>query len=207
MIVVCASCQKEGRPAFLREKPPLEDRTVSHGYCGEHEARLRAELRARREEAERGAFDALLDFLTRRAPETFLRDGHHEQIAFMRQARGGLDIVGLRDAELPTVGCFLRGVATQGALCVALVAEAWCTAATDEVGVEAAELWKAERGSLEDLPGRWEELLVTVSAPGRHLCRRWRIERAEGQVRLGPPEDEGEPSHLWRGLWPAGDKR
>lgn len=42
---------------------------------------------------------------------------------------------------------------------------------------------------------------MTVSAPGRYLCRRWRVERADGQVRLGAPQDEAEPSRLWRGLW------
>lgn len=199
MIVVCASCEQEGRPAFLREKPPLEDRGVSHGYCADHAARMRAEIRARQE---RRAFEDLVGFLTKRAPETFLRDGHHDQIAFVQKAGGGgLDIVGLRDASLPMVECFLRGSATQGARCLALVAEAWCTAARDETDLEVVELWKAERGSLADLPGLWEELVVTVSAPGRYLCRRWRIGRADGRVQLGAPQDETTPSQLWLGLW------
>jgi hypothetical protein len=47
MTVVCADCEREGRPAVLWERAPLEDRSDTHGYCGEHLARVHAEIRVR----------------------------------------------------------------------------------------------------------------------------------------------------------------
>ena len=36
MKVLCAWCVRDGRPAFLREKFPLEDPSETHGLCGDH---------------------------------------------------------------------------------------------------------------------------------------------------------------------------
>lgn len=40
MKVYCAWCEREGRPAFIGEKAPFEDTTVTHGICADHERRL-----------------------------------------------------------------------------------------------------------------------------------------------------------------------
>jgi CheY-like chemotaxis protein len=45
MRVVCAWCERDGGPAFLREQAPLEDPATTHGICDRHEADLRATLR------------------------------------------------------------------------------------------------------------------------------------------------------------------
>jgi hypothetical protein len=45
MIVVCAWCQAEGRPAVLAEREPLEDRSSTHTACAQHRAALYEELR------------------------------------------------------------------------------------------------------------------------------------------------------------------
>jgi hypothetical protein len=45
MIVVCAWCQAEGRPSFLAEREPLEDKTSTHTACEHHRAELLEELR------------------------------------------------------------------------------------------------------------------------------------------------------------------
>lgn len=36
MIRVCSNCEKEGKPAVLGEKPPFEDRSLTHGICDVH---------------------------------------------------------------------------------------------------------------------------------------------------------------------------
>jgi CheY-like chemotaxis protein len=45
MRVVCAWCERDGGSGFLREQPPLEDATTTHGICDRHEADLRASVR------------------------------------------------------------------------------------------------------------------------------------------------------------------
>src|SRR5688572_15284712 len=45
MRVVCAWCERDGRPAFLREQVPLEDPSTTYGICDRHEADVRASLR------------------------------------------------------------------------------------------------------------------------------------------------------------------
>src|SRR5687768_1349851 len=45
MRVVCAWCERQGGPSFLREQAPLEDVSTTHGICDRHEADLRATLR------------------------------------------------------------------------------------------------------------------------------------------------------------------
>ncbi len=50
MIVVCAVCAKADRPAFVREKVPYADTSVTHGYCPEHAAAAKAEIAAWRRE-------------------------------------------------------------------------------------------------------------------------------------------------------------
>jgi len=44
MKVVCASCRVEGKSGDLGEKPPLNDPSETHGYCGRHAALLLASL-------------------------------------------------------------------------------------------------------------------------------------------------------------------
>jgi len=45
MTVVCAWCQRLGRPAVLREKEPLDMAVITHGICDEHVLMVRAEAR------------------------------------------------------------------------------------------------------------------------------------------------------------------
>jgi hypothetical protein len=49
MKVVCAWCQREGKPGLIREIPPIVDQRVTHGICTTHSevyyARLRAGLK------------------------------------------------------------------------------------------------------------------------------------------------------------------
>jgi len=42
--VMCAWCVKEGEGGFLREKPPFEDASETHGMCLSHFHALRADL-------------------------------------------------------------------------------------------------------------------------------------------------------------------
>ena len=42
--VLCAWCVRDGRPAFLREKLPLEDPSETHGLCGAHFSSLSARV-------------------------------------------------------------------------------------------------------------------------------------------------------------------
>jgi hypothetical protein len=44
MRVVCASCRVEGKSGDLGEKPPFDDASETHGYCGRHAALLLASL-------------------------------------------------------------------------------------------------------------------------------------------------------------------
>lgn len=45
MIVVCAWCQLQGRPAMLGEKEPRDTDVISHGICDEHALFVLAEAR------------------------------------------------------------------------------------------------------------------------------------------------------------------
>ncbi len=45
MIVLCAWCIEQDRPAFLRELAPYVDARISHGICPDHAAGWRAKLR------------------------------------------------------------------------------------------------------------------------------------------------------------------
>ena len=44
MTVVCAWCQRLGRPAVLGQKEPLDLADITHGICDEHELVWRAEV-------------------------------------------------------------------------------------------------------------------------------------------------------------------
>ena len=44
MKVVCADCAKEGKPALIREKEPLDDPTITHGMCADHCRQLYQEM-------------------------------------------------------------------------------------------------------------------------------------------------------------------
>lgn len=45
MVVMCAWCQFEGRPAMLGEKEPRDSAVISHGICDEHALLVLAEAR------------------------------------------------------------------------------------------------------------------------------------------------------------------
>lgn len=45
MRVVCAWCERDSRPALLREQAPFEDAATTHGICDRHEADARASMR------------------------------------------------------------------------------------------------------------------------------------------------------------------
>jgi hypothetical protein len=47
MQVICAWCAKEGKPALLQHKPPLDDTSMTHSICNDHLARVRSEIRTR----------------------------------------------------------------------------------------------------------------------------------------------------------------
>jgi len=60
MKILCAWCQKEGKPALMGEREPLDDPAETHGLCPEHRrqveaefARVKAEAERQRREAER----------------------------------------------------------------------------------------------------------------------------------------------------------
>ncbi|MBI4537685.1 MAG: hypothetical protein HY712_06985 [candidate division NC10 bacterium] len=46
MKVVCAYCEREGRPSVIAEKDPIDDPTLTHGICPEHLRQLREEIAA-----------------------------------------------------------------------------------------------------------------------------------------------------------------
>ncbi len=48
MIVLCAWCIEQDRPAFLRELAPYADTRISHGICPGHAAEWRAQVIAAR---------------------------------------------------------------------------------------------------------------------------------------------------------------
>lgn len=43
MIAICAWCVRDGLPAVLGEREPLDNPGVTHGMCEPHEAEWRAE--------------------------------------------------------------------------------------------------------------------------------------------------------------------
>lgn len=47
MKALCSWCQREGRPALLGEREPLDDPTETHGICRRHQLQLLAELPSR----------------------------------------------------------------------------------------------------------------------------------------------------------------
>ena len=53
MKILCAWCLKEGKPALMGERPPLDDPKESHGICPEHRLQVEVELTRTAEEAER----------------------------------------------------------------------------------------------------------------------------------------------------------
>jgi hypothetical protein len=42
MRVICAWCQEEGKPGFVREKEPFDDPEETHGVCAEHKVWLKS---------------------------------------------------------------------------------------------------------------------------------------------------------------------
>ena len=44
MRVMCAWCVKEGEVGFLRDKPPFEDASETHGMCRSHFHALRVDI-------------------------------------------------------------------------------------------------------------------------------------------------------------------
>ena len=47
MIVMCAWCEQEGRPAGLGERAPLDDQSKTHGICRRHAIELLNRLPSR----------------------------------------------------------------------------------------------------------------------------------------------------------------
>lgn len=47
MKAICAWCKREGQPAFLGEREPLDDLTETHGICPRHRTQLLAEFYGR----------------------------------------------------------------------------------------------------------------------------------------------------------------
>lgn len=58
MKVLCAWCEKEGKPALMGEREPLDDPSETHGLCPEHRLQVEAEFARVRAEAERQRADA-----------------------------------------------------------------------------------------------------------------------------------------------------
>lgn len=46
MKVICAWCEKEGKPALTGDQAPVEDEPVSHGICPFHAYHYRTRLKA-----------------------------------------------------------------------------------------------------------------------------------------------------------------
>jgi len=44
MKILCAWCLKEGKPALMAEREPLDDPTETHGICPEHRLQVEDEL-------------------------------------------------------------------------------------------------------------------------------------------------------------------
>lgn len=40
MRVICTWCEAEGKPAFVREREPLDDPEETHGVCAVHKEKL-----------------------------------------------------------------------------------------------------------------------------------------------------------------------
>ncbi len=55
MKLLCAWCEKEGKPALIAEVPPLADPTPTHGMCPAHREEAEKELEALREKVEEDA--------------------------------------------------------------------------------------------------------------------------------------------------------
>jgi hypothetical protein len=49
--LLCAWCEKEGKPALIAEVPPLADPTPTHGMCPAHRAEAEKEIEALRAKA------------------------------------------------------------------------------------------------------------------------------------------------------------
>jgi hypothetical protein len=48
MRLVCAWCEKDGKPALLALVEPIADERTTHGICPDHRAQLEEGLRAKR---------------------------------------------------------------------------------------------------------------------------------------------------------------
>ncbi len=53
MKLLCAWCEKEGKPAFLADVEPLEDPSKTHGICPAHRRQVEDEVTRLREDAGR----------------------------------------------------------------------------------------------------------------------------------------------------------
>ena len=51
MRLLCAWCEKEGKPALIAEVPPLADPTPTHGMCPAHREQAEKEIEALRAKA------------------------------------------------------------------------------------------------------------------------------------------------------------
>ena len=53
MKLLCAWCEKEGKPALIAEVPPLADPTPTHGMCPAHRAEAEKEIEALRQKVDK----------------------------------------------------------------------------------------------------------------------------------------------------------
>lgn len=58
MKLICAWCRKEGKPALMADKEPLDDSSESHGLCPDHRKQVEEELIRFKAEAERRRTEA-----------------------------------------------------------------------------------------------------------------------------------------------------
>lgn len=129
----------------------------------------------------------LTQFVERLVPQVeamFEADGRHAPIAFVMTPTGvGVGVV--RAATVAARRVCFEAACRDGATALAFIAEGWAAAAQDAIDFEVIGLWKAERGSLETLPGREEVLSLWAVCPDGGVTRTWRIERpSDGRPRL-----------------------
>ncbi len=53
MRLLCAWCEKEGKPALIAEVEPKDDPTPTHGMCPQHRAEAEKEIEALRQKVDK----------------------------------------------------------------------------------------------------------------------------------------------------------
>ena len=156
MRVVCAWCEREGGPAFLRERAPLEDAATTHGICDRHQAELRASLRksatARRAAAADGG-------------ESFTAEGQIIQLLHVRPEIGFCTSCLAAEVRLPaqtvallTAQLTLSGRCEQG--------EWWCAVCLKKTIVTLGSVPSTAQAAVEHAP---RVLIVDDDADTIHI--------------------------------------